>query len=140
MPRLRNLRLRPLGFSILISLVLAEIILRIATRSIPTYADVLANSLDHPERLYPPYAQLTYDVRGLYPVGGLVTMRVSANRFIEPEPQGKYHYRVLFLGGSTTEALYVPENQRWVALLDQPGLIATYNAGQLSANTLDKYY
>src|SRR5438477_9241551 len=55
MRRFRKLRLHRLGFSILISLVLAEIILRIATRSIPTYADVLANSLDHPERLYPPY-------------------------------------------------------------------------------------
>lgn len=99
-----KLRLRPLAFSIVVSLILSEIILRIATRSIPTYADLLANSLDHPERLYPAYAQLTYDVRGLYANGGLVTLRVSANRFIEPEPQGKYAYHVLFLGGSTTEA------------------------------------
>src|SRR5258708_7573063 len=140
MRRFRKLRLHRLGISILISLVLAEIILRIATRSIPTYADVLANSLDHPERLYPPYGQLSYDVRDLYPAGGQVTLRVSANRFIEPEPQGNYHYHVLFLGDSTTEVAYVPENQRWVALLNQPGTIATYNAGQGGANTLDKYY
>src|SRR5258708_20019406 len=90
MPRFRNLRLRPLGFSILISLILAEIILRIATRSIPTYADVLANFLDHPERLYPPYAQLSYDARGLYPGGGQVTLRLSPNRFPEPHPQANY--------------------------------------------------
>src|SRR5258708_1018011 len=98
MPHFRKLRLRPLGFSILISLILAEIILRIAARSIPTYADVLANFLDHPERLYPPDAQLSYDVRGLYPGGGQVTLRRSANRFIQPEPQGNYAYHVLFLG------------------------------------------
>ncbi len=140
MPRFRKLRLRPLGFSILLGLVLAEIILRIATRSIPTYADVLANALEHPERLYAPYAQLSYNVHDLYANGGLVTLRVSANRFIEPEPHGRYAYHVLFLGGSTTEALYVPEDKRWVALINQPGTIATYNAAQAGANTLDKYF
>src|SRR5262249_42300587 len=86
--RLGKLRLRPLAFSIVISLILSEIILRIATRSIPTYADVLANALEHPERLYAPYAQLTYNVHDLYANGGVVTMRISANRFIEPEPHG----------------------------------------------------
>jgi hypothetical protein len=76
--------------------------------------------------LYPPYAQLSYDVRGLYAGGEQVTLRISANRFIEPEPQGKYAYHVLFLGDSTTEVAYVPESKRWVALLNQPGTIATY--------------
>src|SRR5262249_22318545 len=84
--------------------------------------------------------QVTYDVSGLYRGADKATLRVSANRFIEPEPYGSNQYRVLFLGGSTTEAIYVPEEQRWVALLNEPGQLAAFNAGQSGANTIDKYF
>jgi hypothetical protein len=34
----------------------------------------------------------------------------------------------------------LPEDQRWVALLNTPDRIAAYNAGMSGANTVDKYY
>jgi hypothetical protein len=69
-----------------------------------------------------------------------VELNVSKERLIEPKPQGVHRYRVLFLGGSTTEAIYVPQPQRWVALLNEPGFLAAYNAGQSGANTIDEYF
>jgi lysophospholipase L1-like esterase len=105
----------------------------------PDYDEIIAQSLKNPERLFAAGTQVDYDIRGLYEGADQVTLRISQRRFIEPDPQAPAKYHVLFLGGSTTEALYVPESQRWVARLNEPGLIATFNAGMSGANIVDSF-
>jgi hypothetical protein len=125
--------------ALLVGLISMELLLHVFMPSTPDYGEVIAQSLEHPERLYPAKQTSTYDIHGLYDQASLVTLRISPNRFIEPEPEPA-HYRVLFLGGSTTESWFMEEAQRWVARLNVPGLIATYNAAQSGAGTLDEYY
>lgn len=124
----------------IIAVVISEGLARLIFPPSPSFDQVIANSLRSPARLYAPKIQVSYDVSGLYQGANRVLFRTSRNGFIEPEPDFPARYRVLFLGGSTTEALYVPENERWVARLNDPGEIAAYNAGQSGANTLDHYF
>ena len=109
--------------ALLVGLMSMELLLHIFMPSTPDYGEVIAQSLEHPERLYPANQNSTYDIHGLYDQASLVTLRISPNRFIAPEPEPA-HFRVLFLGGSTTEAWFMQEAQRWVARLNVPGLIA----------------
>jgi hypothetical protein len=69
------------------------------------------------------------DEHGLYANAETVMFRTSPNRFIEPEPELS---PILFLGGSTTEALHVPESKRW------PALLGGYNGARSGANILDE--
>jgi hypothetical protein len=99
----------------------------------------LRNRMPDPVSLPPPNQNSTTNANGLYEGGGKALFRTSANRFIEPEPQGDYHYRVLFLGDSTTRAVAVAEDKRWVALLNEPGVIGAYNGATPGSNTVEKY-
>jgi hypothetical protein len=127
--------------SLMVACGFGEVVLRqVVPLPPPKYEDVLRVALDQPERLFVANQTASYDIKGLYEGADTIRLRVSKNRFIEPEPEGPYKHRVLFLGGSTTEALYVPEEERWVALLNEPGHLAAYNAGQSGANSIDKYF
>ncbi len=128
------------GSTLVMALVLAEFAARIVLPPTITYEETVEVSLFAPERLFPPNLNLHYDIRGLYEGAEEVNLRTSANRLISPEPDSPARHNVLFIGGSTTEALYVPENQRWVALLNEPGKLAAYNGAQSGANVLDKYF
>jgi hypothetical protein len=123
-----------------IAFLIVELSLRFIVPEVLGYEGILAGAADHPERLFPAYTRMTYNVTGLYRGAGEATLRVGPQRFIDPEPQGPCRYRVLFLGGSTTEAIYVPEPDRWVALMNEPGYLGAFNAGQSGANTVDKYF
>jgi hypothetical protein len=119
---------------------LVEILLRKTLSAPQTYEDVIRNLVDQPERLFNANTSVLYDIKGLYEGADTAQVNVSNDRFIEPQPKGLHKYHVLFLGGSTTEAIYVPQPERWVALLNEPGLIATYNGAQSGANTIDEYF
>jgi lysophospholipase L1-like esterase len=130
------------GLSVILLIVAAEGILRlfIPLTKEPNYADTIRETALNRERLWAPNLNVEYDIRGLYQGATRTRLRTSARRFIEPEPAGDYRFRVLFLGGSTMEALYVPPEKRWVALLNEPGQIAAFNGADSGANTVDKYY
>lgn len=119
----------------------AEMLARLVIPGPYSYADALRQRLTDGPRLYLPGARFTYNADGLYKnAPDLISLRISQDRFIEPDPGKIGRFKILFLGGSTTEALYVQESARWVGLLNEPGLITTYNAAQSGANTLDAYY
>src|SRR5262245_61850805 len=132
-------KLSLLAISLLVSLGLGEALLRQVVTAAPKYEGVLRRLVDHPERLFDPNISVRYNISGLYEGANTVDLNVSKNRLIEPEPEGLYKFRVLFLGGSTTEAIYVPQDERWVARLNEPSYIATYNGAQSGANTIDEY-
>lgn len=121
--------------------VIGEIGARLFVAAPYSYNDVLRQRLTDGPRLYAPGMRFVFNADGLYKEAPeLIQLRTSQDRFIEPQQAAGAKYRVLFLGGSTTESLYVQEKSRWVALLNEPGAIATYNAGQSGANILDAYY
>ncbi|MCH7745367.1 MAG: hypothetical protein IIC84_04755, partial [Chloroflexi bacterium] len=124
---------------IAVALAVAELLSRLVLSPPLTYEEVIEASVYVPESLFRSGLNLEYDIRGLYEGASKVDFRTSENRLIEPEPDLPARHRVLFLGGSTTVSLYVPEDQRWVALLNEPGELAAYNGAQSGANILDKY-
>jgi hypothetical protein len=126
--------------SLIISLGLGEILVRQTLSPPQKYEDILRNLVDRPERLFNARSSTLYDIKGLYEGADTVELNVGNDRFIEPQPQGFHKYHILFLGGSTTEAMYVPQRERWVALLNQPAVVAAYNAAQSGANTIDEYF
>jgi hypothetical protein len=132
-------KLSLLAISLIVSLFLSEAVLRQVVTPAPKYEEVLRRLGYHLERLFDPNISVRYNIRGLYEGASTVDLNVSKNRLIEPEPEGQHKFRVLFLGGSTTEAIYVPQDKRWVALLNEPGYIATYNGAQSGANTIDEF-
>jgi hypothetical protein len=125
--------------SLIVSLGLGEALIRQVVTPAPKYEEILRRLVYHPERLFDPNISVRYNIRGLYEGANTVDLNVSKNRLIEPEPEGPHKFRVLFLGGSTTEAIYVPQDERWVARLNERGYIATYNGAQSGANTIDEY-
>src|SRR5262249_488195 len=127
------------AISLIVSLGLGEALLRQVVTPAPKYEEILRRLVYHPERLFDPNISVRYNIRGLYEGANTVDLNVSKNRLIEPEPEGPHKFRVLFLGGSTTEAIYVPQDERWVARFNEPGYIATYNGAQSGANTIDEY-
>jgi hypothetical protein len=132
-------KLSLLVISLIVSLGLGEALLRQVITPTPKYEEILRRLGYHPERLFDPNISVRYNIRGLYEGANTVDLNVSKNRLIEPEPEGPHKFRVLFLGGSTTEMIYVPQDERWVARLNDPGYIATYNGAQSGANTIDEY-
>jgi hypothetical protein len=129
-----------LFMSLLISVGLAEIALRLIVPAPQTYEDIISSLVEHPERLFKRNTSVLYDIKGLYEGANTAELNISRERLIEPQPRGVHRHHVLFLGGSTTEAIYVPQPQRWVALLNEPAVLAAYNAGQSGANTIDEYF
>ena len=129
-----------LGFGL--AFIVSEVVLRFIypLKSEPNYVDTIRDTVLTRARLWAPNVDVEYDIRGLYDGADNSRLRTSAQRLIEPQPAAERRPRVLFIGGSTTEALYVPEQQRWVALLDQTGDFAAYNAGQSGASSVDAYY
>lgn len=126
--------------SLSIGSMIGEGFLRVIVPSRPSFDEVIGRSLQSPERLFSANVKVVYSIEGLYSGVNQAVLRTGGNRFIEPEPQFSASHRVLFLGGSSTEGIYVPEDGRWVALLNKPGELAAYNAGQSGANTLDEYF
>ena len=125
----------------LITLIMLEIGSRIFFPVRLNYNQVLRRLLSSPERSHTANTSLTYNIEGLYDGADSIQLNVSENRFIEPEPQPTdTDYKILFLGGSTTEAIYVPQDQRWVALINQHPQIAAYNGAQAGANIIDKIH
>lgn len=125
----------------LITLIMLEIGSRIFFPVRLNYNQVLRRLLSSPERIHTANTSLTYNIEGLYDGADSIQLNVSENRFIEPEPQPTdTDYKILFLGGSTTEAIYVPQDQRWVALINQHPQIAAYNGAQAGANIIDKIH
>ena len=96
--------------------------------------------MDRPERLFNAKYSVLYDIKGLYEGADTAQLNISSDQLIEPQPKGFHKHHVLFLGGSTTEAIYAPQADRWVALLNEPGVMAAYNAAQSGANTIDEYF
>ena len=135
---LRKLSL--LVISLIVSFGLGEALLRQVVTHAPKYEEVLRRLEGHPERLFDPNISVRYNIRKLYEGANTVDLNVSKHRLIEPELEGPHKYRVLFLGGSTTEAIYVPQDERWVARLNEPGYIGTYNVAESGANTIDEYH
>jgi hypothetical protein len=125
--------------STVLTLGFCELVLRQILPTPPSYEGVIHRLLDRTERLFGANTSVRYDIKGLYERADTTELKVSRNRLIEPDSPGSHKYRVLFLGGSTTEALYVPQAQRWVALLNESGTVATFNAAQSGANTIDAY-
>ena len=105
--------------SLIVAGGLGEVVLRqVVPLPPPKYEELIRWLVDQPERLFVAYQTAIYDIKGLYAGADTTRLAVSKNRFIEPEPNGPYKHRILFLGGSSTEALYVPAEDRWVALLN----------------------
>ena len=125
---------------VLFALVAGEAGARIYSPPGPYFEELIGRSLDHPLRAFEPHSDITWDIEGLYAGADKIRLRTNGDQFIEPVPSGDAERRVLFLGGSSTEALYVPEGQRWVALLNEPDRIATFNGGASGANILDMYF
>lgn len=128
--------------SVIAGLGLAELLARKLQKfsAAPDYVESIRETVLTKERLWAPNLKVDYDIRGLYPGARMVQLRTSPQRLIEPQPDGKDPLKILFLGGSTTEALYVEEKKRWVALLNSPDKVGTYNGGQSGANAADAYY
>ena len=122
-------------------LLLAEVLVRVLTAGPGSYGPEVVRAFEaEPERLLSPQSSVTLDASGLYDGAGEVLQRTSFRRLIEPDPVDAARHHVLFLGGSTTEALYVPESGRWVALLNDPPAVSTHNAGVSGANLIDGYH
>ena len=125
----------------LITFIMLEIGSRLFFPVRLNYNQVLRRLLDSPERIHAANISLTYDIDGLYDGADSIEFNVSANRFIEPEPRSSDdEIKILFLGGSTTESIYVPQDQRWVALINDDPRIAAYNGAQSGANIIDKLH
>jgi hypothetical protein len=116
-----------------------EVAARLIFASPLSYEQVMANAVEHPERLFAADTDVTYDITGLYWSSTTARLRTNADRLIIPSEAPNGRMTILFLGGSTTEAIYVDEAARWVARLNSDTIV-TYNAGQSGANILDKIY
>ncbi len=129
-------------FSTILGLLLAEATFRYVTPPVPgsegTVAEYIAASQRNPgaPRLFPAGYTAVFDIRGLYEGANKVDFRIGPSRFIPPDPVGSATYKVLFLGGSVTEGIFLSPEQRWPARLGEPGRIATYNASMSQAGVL----
>jgi lysophospholipase L1-like esterase len=127
------------ALSTALGLSIAEIMFRLAMPPVPgdegSVAEYLETAQRNPgePRLFPPGYAAVFDVRGLYEGANKVEFKIGPSRFIPPDPSGPARYKVLFLGGSVTEGIFLPDRERWPARLGQEGEIATYNAAMSAA-------
>lgn len=135
--------------AVLVSLVLglsvAEVVFRFALPPVPgdeasnvEYLMAIQRNPGAP-RLFPPSYSAVFDIRGLYEGADKVEFHVNPDRFIAPEPTPKARNKVLFLGGSVTEGIFLPDDARWPGRLNQGNEIATYNASMSAAGMLSQY-
>lgn len=90
-------------------------------------------------RLFPAGYTAVFDIRGLYEGASRVDFKIGPSRFIPPVPDRIAKYKVLFLGGSVTEGIFLSPEQRWPALLNDGDRIATYNASMSQAGVLSHF-
>ena len=133
-------KLAPYGIMILLSLGLTELAARLVYPAKTVAQPIRTADMERAAGLRTPGEDELLRVAGVYAGAGSLRIRTSERRFIEPDSHDPAARRVLFLGGSTTLSKFVPESERWVALLAEPGEIATYNAGKNTKNTIDAYF
>jgi hypothetical protein len=133
------------SLSLVLGLTVAEVIFRLALPPVPgddgsnlEYLRAVQRNPGAP-RLFPAGYSVAFDIRGLYEGAGKVEFHVGPNQFIAPEPARKARYKVLFLGGSVTEGMFLPDDARWPGRLDDGDEIATYNASMSEAGMLSQY-
>lgn len=128
--------------STVVGLALAEAIFHFVMPPVPgsegTVAEYIATTQRNPgaPRLFPAGYTAVFDIRGLYEGASKVDFRIGPSRFIPPDPPEGAKYKVLFLGGSVTEGIFLSPEQRWPARLNEAGKIATYNASMSQAGVL----
>lgn len=131
--------------STVVGLLIAEAFFRIAMPPVPgdegSVAEYLVTSQRNPgaPRLFPVGYKAFFDIRGLYEGAANVDFEIGPSRFIPPDPPGGAKYKVLFLGGSVTEGIFLNANERWPARLNVPGEVATYNASMSAAGMMAQY-
>ncbi|QWE12818.1 SGNH/GDSL hydrolase family protein [Polynucleobacter sp. AP-Titi-500A-B4] len=128
--------------SLCLTLIFCEFIARkfVELKPAPDYIESIRNSVLIGNRLWGKNLDIVYDIRGLYQNATYSIFRTSNRHLIEPDLVGRDDFKVLFIGSSTVEALYVSEGYRWVELLNKLGSVRTFNAGQSGANSVDAYY
>lgn len=128
-----------------VGLLIAEAFFRVAMPPVPgdegSVAEYLVTSQRNPgaPRLFPVGYKAFFDIRGLYEGAKSVDFEIGSSRFIPPVPPAGAKYKVLFLGGSVTEGIFLNENERWPARLNVPGEVATYNASMSAAGMMAQY-
>jgi hypothetical protein len=131
--------------STVFGLLLAEMFFHVALPPIPgdegSVAFYIATAQRRPgsPRLFHAGYHAVFDIRGLYEGANKVDFLIGADRFIPPSPSGAARYKVLFLGGSVTEGIFLNASERWPARLNVPGKIDTYNASMSEAGMLAQY-
>lgn len=131
--------------STVVGLLIAEVFFRLAMPPVPgdegSVAEYLVASQRNPgaPRLFPVGYKAVFDIRGLYEGANSVDFEIGPSRFIPPDPPEGAKYKVLFLGGSVTEGIFLNANERWPARLNVPGEVATYNASMSAAGVLAQY-
>jgi hypothetical protein len=126
-------------------LTVSEVFFRLALPPVPgdegssyEYLKAIQRNPGAP-RLFPAEYSAIFDIRGLYEGGSKVEFHTGPNRFIAPEPARKARYKVLFLGASVTEGIFLPDDARWPGRLNDRDEIATYNASMSEAGMLVQY-
>lgn len=128
-----------------VGLLLAEAIFRIAMPPVPGDEGSVAEYLDTSQRnpgaprLFPVGYKAMFDIRGLYEGANRVDFEIGPTRFIPPVPPEGAKYKVLFLGGSVTEGIFLNDVERWPARLNVPGEVATYNASMSAAGSMAQF-
>ena len=131
--------------STLTALILTETAFRIAMPPLPgdegSVAFYIATAQRNPgaPRLFHAGYNALFDVRGLYEGANKIEFKIGPDRFIPPSPSNHARYKVLFLGGSVTEGIFLNENERWPARLNIPGEVDAYNASMSEAGMLAQY-
>lgn len=129
-----------MSVAVFATLALAEVGARMMVPGPQFFEQIIGESSRHPARLSDANTTRIFTIRGLYEGADQAVLRGSEHGLIEPVSEAEAEFNILFVGGSTTEARYVPEDDRWVALLNVPGEIATFNAGVSGGNTADAYF
>jgi hypothetical protein len=128
-----------------VGLALAEAAFRYILPPVPgsegSVAEYIATAQRNPgaPRLFPAGYTAVFDIRGLYPDANKVDFKIGPSRFIPPDPAEGAKHKVLFLGGSVTEGIFLSPEQRWPARLNDAGQIATYNASMSQAGVLSHF-
>jgi hypothetical protein len=128
-------QLKRYGLIIIMTLVMCEGLARLMIAAPPARADYVETQIKRGETLFAANTFYVNDIRGLYADAGDVVLNISGRRLIMPDTPADGRAQILFLGGSTTEARFVPEADRFVALLNSPQQ-ATYNAAVSGNNIL----
>lgn len=128
-----------------VGLLIAEAFFRIAMPPVPGDEGSVAEYLDASQRnpgaprLFPVGYKAMFDIRGLYEGANRVDFEIGPSRFIPPVPTEGAKYKVLFLGGSVTEGIFLKDEERWPARVNSPGEVATYNASMSAAGMMAQY-